>query len=235
MRRATGTHNLRRLRELLGFQQDGFSVVVNMSKSLVRKLEHGERPFSQRMAENIAACTGVSSQWLLRNDSSEPPTDSHGRRYTKKQFEIARAKRLDLRPGRNPSISVRTWLLQRYAETRDLFLRPEMRCYVFPFLLDLQLLCARYELHADYPASMIGEDFINEQHRRENPDNLFPGVIKDAEQCHEHAKREGKRLTRAEANREQRLAAFLPPDERSRRIIRKKIARATCSPRKRGA
>jgi transcriptional regulator with XRE-family HTH domain len=233
MHPSTGTHNLRRLRELLGFQQDGFTAVVHISKSELRKLEHEERPLSRRKAENIGACTGISPQWLLDNDSSEPPIDSRGRPYTKKQFEIARARRLDLRPARKSSITTRTWLLQRYAEARDLFLRPEMRGHLIQFLLDLQLLCARYEQHARYSATDTAQDAISEQHRRENPDNLFQGVIRDAEQCYKEARREGKRLARAEADREKRLAPFLPPGERGKRIIQEKIRQSVIARSKR--
>ena len=217
-------HNLRRLREFLGLQQDEFSSVVQLSKSLLQKLEHEKRTLTRSMAETIAACTGISPEWLLRNKRSEPLIDSQGKRYTKARYERAQAKRLDLLPAITPPLLVRTLLLQRYAEARDLFLRPEMHRHLIKFLLDLQLLCARYELKADYPETMIVADFIKEQQKRENPDNLYPGVISDAEKCYKAIQLQAKRLEREEAKKANRLSPFLSPEDHER--MTKEFARA---------
>jgi transcriptional regulator with XRE-family HTH domain len=195
MRPATGKHNLRRLRESLGLQQDEFCCVLRLSKSLLQKLEHAERPITQRIAEHIAACTGISPSWLLRNDQKARPIDAKGNRYGQRQYHVAQARLRGLRtvgcrPDMPPGIAVRTLLLQRYAEARDLFLRPEMYKQFLKFLLDHQLLCARYEMKADYPLAHTARDAIDEQERREQPGNLYPGVIKDAEKGYKAAKRQ---------------------------------------------
>lgn len=226
MRPATGTHSLRRLREFLGYQQDEFASVLHLSKSLLQKLEQEKRPLSGRLAEDIAACTGISAGWLLRNDPNEPPTDARGRPYTRTQFDRAQVRRLDLMPTYKPPILVRMALFQKYAEARDLFLRPEMYGRLFKLLLDLQLLCAKYEPHAKYSETGTAADAIKQQDIRENPDNLFPSVIKDAEQCHTAAKLQRKRRAQAEVNKEQSLAPFLPKEDRGLRTIRKRILKA---------
>ncbi len=185
---------MRRLRELLGLQQSEFSTVVRLSKSLLQKLEHGERPLTRQIAEKIAAYTGVAPEWLLTNDRKARPIDSKGNVYGQRQCHVAQARLRGLRavgstPGMPPEIAVCTWLLRQYAEARDLFLRPEMYKHLFQFLLDHQILCSRYQLKADYPATQIGKDIMDEQERRERPGNLYPGVIKDAEKCYKAAKR----------------------------------------------
>jgi transcriptional regulator with XRE-family HTH domain len=191
MRPATGKGNLRRLRELLELDQFVFSDATGMSKSYLQKLEHG-RTLTKQIRERIATRTGVSPEWLQSNDPG-PPYDAKGRRYSKEQFDRAQARLLDFRPfwrGRGKAdIAVKRFLLQRYAEARDLFLRPEMYKYFVGFLLDLQLLCARYELKAKYPEHYTGADAIAEQKRREHPDSLFPGVVRDAEACHKASNR----------------------------------------------
>jgi transcriptional regulator with XRE-family HTH domain len=216
MRPASGTHNLRRLRDFLGLQQDEFSSVVHLSKSLLQKLEHEKRPLTRSVAENIAACTGISPEWLLSNDSSEPLIDSRGKRYTRAQYERAQFKRLDLSPAITPPLLVRTLLLQRYAEARDLFLRREMHRYLIKFLLDLKLLCARYELKADYLETVTAADLMNEERKRENPDNLYPSVIRDAEKCYKAIKLQAKRLEREDAKKAKRLSPFLSPEDLER-------------------
>ena len=191
MRPPTGRTNLRRLRELLGFQQDEFSNVTDVSKSYLQQLEHGRR-FTNEILERIATRTGISPEWLRRNDRSRP-IDSKGKPYTNRQFDLAQARLRDFRPfwrGRGSAdIAVCKLLLQRYAEARDLFHRREMHKHFVQFLLDFQLLWARYELHAKYPEHHTGRDAIAEQERREHPDNLFRGVIRDAENCLKAAKR----------------------------------------------
>jgi transcriptional regulator with XRE-family HTH domain len=188
MRPATGTHNLRRLRELLELQQDEFSSVLRLSKSLLQKIEHKKRPLTRHMAEFIAACTGISPEWLLRNDPSARPINSKGNLYGQAQYQLAQSRLRDLHPAiKPPEIAVRGLLLRGYAEARDLFLRPEMYKHFVKFLLDHQLLCARYASKADYPETDTAGDIIDEQERRERPANLYPGVIKDAEKCYKAA------------------------------------------------
>lgn len=206
MRLSTGTHNLRRLREGLGLQQKQFADVLDMSPSLLQKLEHGDRPITRRLAEDIAACTGISPEWLLRNRRKEPPVDWQGEPYTAAHYHRAQFKRLSLvRLQLAPPILVRAVLLQRYAEARDLFLRPEMHRHLMKFLLDLQLLCARYETKAEYPASDTAVDAIKEQEKRENPSKLYPGIIRDAERCYKATQRT---ITRAEQREKKQIARF---------------------------
>jgi transcriptional regulator with XRE-family HTH domain len=218
-RPSTGTTNVYRLRKALGLYQYEFSDVLHVSPSLLRKLEYGTRTLTPDNAENIAARTGISPGWLLRNDPREPLIDSDGRSYDgKERFKRAQLqfKPVNLALAHTPPILVRTVLLQRYAEARDLFSRPEMYQHLIKFALDLQLLCARYEMKADYPESMTGENFINAERDREKPDKLFSSIIRDAERCYKAVKLQRERVARAEAKEAKRLAPFLPREERAR-------------------
>ena len=190
--------------------------MLRMSKSLLHQLEHEKLKLTRRVAEDISARTGISADWLLRNDPKEPPVGARGERYTEAQYDRARINRFDLRPTHAPPILIRTVLLQRYAEMRDLFLRPEMHKHLIKFLLDLQLLTVRYDAKADYPASYTAGDAAREQDEREKPDRLFPGIIKDTERCYKAVMLRRKRLEREEAKEAKRLAPFLPREERIR-------------------
>src|SRR5262245_57155375 len=122
MRPATGTHNLYRLRQILGLQQKQFAGMIHLSRSLLQKLENEDRPLSRRQAEIIAAATGVSADWLWRNDPSEEPTDLWGKPYSKERYLRSKALGFDPFLDYAPPVVVRVALLQSYAKARDLFL-----------------------------------------------------------------------------------------------------------------
>jgi hypothetical protein len=125
-------------------------------------------------------------------------------------------------PTHAPTILIRTLLLQCYAEARDLLLRPEMYKHLIKFLLDLQILTARYDMKANYPATRTARDIIDESDERAKPDKLYPGIIKDANRCYNAVKKQRERLSR-EAKR---LLPFLPPKERIRYAAGTRLAHA---------
>src|SRR4029077_12953766 len=97
MRPATGNHVLRHLREFLELQQDEFSVAIHLSKSMLQKLENEKKPLSRRVAEDIAAYSGISADWLMRNDPTTATQliDRRGRPYTPDHYKLAQIRRLD--------------------------------------------------------------------------------------------------------------------------------------------
>jgi transcriptional regulator with XRE-family HTH domain len=234
MRPATGTHNLRRLREELRLEQKQFAPVIHLSKSLLQKLENEKRPLSRRQAEDIAACTGISVGWLLRNDRSEPLVDSKGKPYSEERFRLAQAMRFDLMPTLAMPVMLRALLLQSYARTRDLFLRPEMHKHFIKFWGKLEILRSEFELEADYPEEMTARQIIDEDVKKYlDPDVLYPGIIRDAEKCHKAEKLQRKRLAREEAEKAKRIAQLSsPPKDKGLRTIRKRILQSVTAPKK---
>jgi transcriptional regulator with XRE-family HTH domain len=222
MRPATGTHNLRRLREFLQKQQDEFSVIIHVSKSMLQKLENEKKPLRLRMAQDISACTGISAEWLKQNDSRAALVDTRGRPYTLERFELAQLRRLDLDPTIKPPVMVRTLLLQNYAKARDLFLRPEMYPHFVNYVTQLEVLRGRFDLLADYPEDWNSAKFIDEELGRLHPNHLYSGIIRDVEQCQKAAQLKAKRI---EAARE----PFLKPSRQDRGLetIKKRIRRNT--------
>jgi len=194
-------------------------------------LENEKKPLKAHVAEAIAASTGISAEWLIRNEPSEAPIDSKGKPYTIEHYERAQAiTRLHSMPTTiKAPILVRRMFLEQYAKTRDLFLRPEMYKHFIKFVLKLDMLYRQFDLEADYPKEMTGADVIREEMNRLKPGNLFPGVIADAQRVWSAVDRERKRVEREAA---QRVAAFLPPEDRGLRTIRKRIRRTATERKK---
>jgi transcriptional regulator with XRE-family HTH domain len=219
MRLATGTHNLRRLRELLGLKQESFSREIRISASLLQKLENEKKPLGRPLAEDIAARTGISAEWLLRNDRNEPPIDEKNRPYSKDRYARMQFTRRDLIPALKPPFAVRAVLLENYAKARDLFLRPEMYQHFLRYVSEAERLRMRFEEDAVYPEGTLADDLIREDAGARNPDVLYPGVIRDAEKCRRAVARERERIKR-EKEREESLG---PLEPRGLAAVRKRI------------
>jgi transcriptional regulator with XRE-family HTH domain len=202
MRLATGTHNLRRLRELLGFKQESFANEIRISASMLQKLENEKKPLKSLVAEDIAARTGISPEWLLKNDPNEPPIDTKGRLYTKDWYARTQFTRLGLIPTLRPPIAVRAVLLENYGKARDLFLRPEMYRHFLRFVMDLERLRMRFEEEAVYPEETRAQDLVREDARQRNPDTLYPSVIVDVQKCRRAVSRKRKQIERKKAKEE---------------------------------
>jgi len=70
------------------------------------------------------------------------------------------------------------------------------------YAAELELLYGRFWLKADLSEAeeaMSSDDFIREEQKQEQPDVLYPGIIKDAEKCWDAEKRYCERLEREEA------------------------------------
>jgi transcriptional regulator with XRE-family HTH domain len=222
MRPATGTHVLRRLREFLQKQQAEFSIIAHISKSMLQKLENEKKPLSRRVAEDIATATGISADWLMHNDPSAALVDARGRPYSFERFELAQLRRLDLDPTLRPPVMIRTLLLQNYVKSRDLLLRREMFPHFLKYITQLEVLRGRFELLADYPEDWNSKKFSDEEQGRLQPNRLYSGIIRDAEQCRKAAQLKAKRIEAARA-------PFVRPSRRDRGLetIKKRIRRST--------
>jgi transcriptional regulator with XRE-family HTH domain len=243
MNPATGTHCLRVLREFLGLSQTNFAKTVEISPSMIHKLENGTKNgtrLTTRTAEQIARFTGISVAWLLRNDPAAPLIDSAGNRYTENHYLRSRARAQGLiTPGLGTRTMVRMQLLQSYAKARALFDRPEMRPHFLRYVVELELLRGRFEDHALYPEGTKAGDLIDEEARLLNPDTLLPSVIADARKC-----REALEAARLHARKRELLGAFEPAPERpaapvrqtkaqqGRELVRKRIRESVAERRK---
>jgi transcriptional regulator with XRE-family HTH domain len=219
MRLPTGTHNLRRLRELLGLKQDDFAKEIRISASMLQKLEHEQKPLKPRVAEDIADRTGISADWLLRNDPAEPPFDEKNRPYSRDRYARTQFTRRELLPALKPPFAVRALLLENYAKARDLFLRPEMYQHFLRYISELERLRMRFEEEAVYLEETTAAQLIDEDARQRNPELLYPSVIKDAGKCQRAIARERVKIER-EKERRQSLG---PLEPRGIAIIRKHI------------
>jgi transcriptional regulator with XRE-family HTH domain len=233
MNPATGTHCVRRLREFLGLKQDGFAREVDVSASMIHKIENEKtQKLSPRLAERIASFTGVSVQWLLRNHPAAPLVDPFGNRYTKNHYLRARSLRRDPRLLGlilGARTTVRMQLLQNYAKARALFDRPEMRQHFLRYIAELELLRGRFEDKALYSEGTTAGDLIVEEAKLLATDSLFPGVIADARKCQQAIKtaRERKKM------REESLGALEPASESSEPVRQTKAQRGRELVRKR--
>jgi len=239
MNPATGTHCVRRLREFLKLSQNGFAKEVQISASLVHKIENKAQELTIRTAEQIARFTGISVEWLLRNNPAAPLIDAAGNRYTENGYLLAQARRRGLiTPGLGVRTIVRMQLLQSYAKARALFDRPEMRQHFLRYVAELELLRGRFEDHALYPEGTTAGDMITEEAKLLKPEALFPGVIADARKCREAI------LTARERKKPESLGAFEPAPEtqaipvrqtkaqRGRELVRKRIRESVTERRK---
>jgi transcriptional regulator with XRE-family HTH domain len=226
MRPSIGTHNLARLRALIGLEQKQFAAAVNLSVATISKAETQKRPLTRQVAQHVADSTGISVEWLLQNDKHRAPCTPRGKPYSRHNFDQAqmRARWMQIDPRIKPSVWVRRQLLMNYAKSRDLFLRPEMYRHFFKYLTELELLCGRFWLKADLSEAeeaMSSKDFIREEQKQRQPDVLYPGIIKDAEKCWDAEKRQRERREREEVEKAKSIAPFLSPKGKGTPTIRK--------------
>ncbi|TSA30392.1 MAG: XRE family transcriptional regulator [Verrucomicrobiaceae bacterium] len=65
-------HPIAVLRRLLGFNQQEFAQLVQRSRSTIKAVELGHLALSQKLADHIAAMTGVDAGWLTEGDPHAP-------------------------------------------------------------------------------------------------------------------------------------------------------------------
>lgn len=56
---------IRELRNLLNVNQNDFAISINVSRSLICKIEKGERKLSEHIIDKICKTHGVNKEWLL--------------------------------------------------------------------------------------------------------------------------------------------------------------------------
>jgi transcriptional regulator with XRE-family HTH domain len=89
MRESKLEHVLAILRKTIGKEmtQKELARILNRAPVTIQKIELGERPLVASLAEEISQQTGVSLEWLMKNDVSESIVDQRGAPYTKQSFE----------------------------------------------------------------------------------------------------------------------------------------------------
>ncbi|MHB8522921.1 MAG: helix-turn-helix domain-containing protein [Limisphaerales bacterium] len=92
MRPSPQRHTLAVLRTLIGFTQKEMAAILECSTATVQAVELGKLKLSMDLAQRVHFQTGVSTEWLLAADVSQPPVSSQGKPYTQALFEEMQAE-----------------------------------------------------------------------------------------------------------------------------------------------
>lgn len=92
-------HNLARLRTLIGLTQAEMAKLVGVSAATIQSIELGRLPLSEKLAKRISFESGVTCDWLIKNDLSESPVIDPSRTlvniepapYSIRHFKMAQA------------------------------------------------------------------------------------------------------------------------------------------------
>jgi transcriptional regulator with XRE-family HTH domain len=90
MRPSAKRHPLAILRITLGLTQKEMADVAGTATITIQSIESGKRPLKEKLAEHIAAVTGVQLYWLLGGDPNAPIIAEGGEPYTRELFESNR-------------------------------------------------------------------------------------------------------------------------------------------------
>jgi transcriptional regulator with XRE-family HTH domain len=90
MRLSAKRHPLAMLRLTLGLTQKEMADLAGTATITIQSLESGKRPLKEKLAEHIAAVTGVQLYWLLGGDPRAPIVAENGEPYTRELFESNR-------------------------------------------------------------------------------------------------------------------------------------------------
>lgn len=100
MRLSPQRHTLAVLRILINLTQKELAELAHCSRPTIQAVELGKLKLSFDLAQRIHLATGVSSEWLMADDVSQPPMATDGKPYTKAFFEQMRAELLSpKKPG----------------------------------------------------------------------------------------------------------------------------------------
>ncbi len=124
-------HTLAVLRTLIGLKQDGMADLLGCSLPTIQSIEVGRLPLSEKLAETIAFQTGVSLEWLLRNETTAPPVGPyhvpdtngvlHKESYTKAMFEQRQAELSRPKTDERDPINIRFQLAVTISEVAAIF------------------------------------------------------------------------------------------------------------------
>lgn len=114
-------HNLAKLRAILEMTQPELAKLLNCSVPTIKAIEgnKGRLDLSHALAERAEYQTGVSIDWLLRNDSSEQPTfgNQTNTPYLKTHFEQRQAAIRQSKSDSNLQSAQVGWVLCRVLKT----------------------------------------------------------------------------------------------------------------------
>ena len=75
------------LRSILGIKDVEMAELLDCSNSTIHSVESGRLKLSDSLALKMSLVTGVNVDWLLRGDTSKPPTTIHHHPYSRSEFE----------------------------------------------------------------------------------------------------------------------------------------------------
>jgi transcriptional regulator with XRE-family HTH domain len=94
MRTSLKRHVLAILRQdFLKMKQPEFARLLDCSLALVQSVESARAPLSLDLAERVELETGVSFDWLAKNDTKASPVNLDGQRYSREDFEKAQKRK----------------------------------------------------------------------------------------------------------------------------------------------
>jgi transcriptional regulator with XRE-family HTH domain len=106
--------------------QGEFADAVGLGKSTLQKIELGAYSASDGTVRKIAERTGLDISWLARNDLAARPINCRGRRYSRKDFELAQGgqilQRFPLCGRKADRLGITNALLDCYDQARTIFL-----------------------------------------------------------------------------------------------------------------
>ena len=79
------------LRQAIGLGQQQLARRIDVSKSVIQKIELNERTLTGEVAKRIADHTGVELNWLLDGDYTQPPNALAGGHMTREKYDRHRA------------------------------------------------------------------------------------------------------------------------------------------------
>lgn len=91
MRTSPQRHTLAVLRTVIGITQKEMAGILECSTPTVQAIELGKLKLSMDLAQRVNFQTGVSTEWLLADDVTQPPASTQGKPYTKALFEERQA------------------------------------------------------------------------------------------------------------------------------------------------
>lgn len=73
-------------------KQEMLAELLDCSLGIIQSVESGRVRLSEKLAQRAAFETGVSVEWLLKNDTTAPPVDHAGNPFTKETYERHRVE-----------------------------------------------------------------------------------------------------------------------------------------------
>lgn len=87
MRSSSCKNTLAVLRVILGIKQQHFADLIGINLHTLQSIETNRMKLSEKLASSVCQKTGVSMEWLLKNDAKAPIVDAYGATFDKARYE----------------------------------------------------------------------------------------------------------------------------------------------------